>query len=238
VVGVRGDQLSGPAPGLLAKGVWRRPQSLLVGNVPVRLVNADPERLGVMLWAAGQSRGAIGSVVAPAAAATITSLATLAPGAYDVVVQCVFLAGVPVTADARNWQLVLGSTVLAPLGAPITGSFPVATRAYRVIVPSGVQTLSVQAIAGGTAGVEYQAELIVTPVEPAFLGLGPEVNPAGAGGMNSGWPISTFSVFFACDQELWVVAAGTVPVEIRMWEQMAQAGTTPPPPPSRSYQGW
>lgn len=101
-----------------------------------------------------------GSVVAPAAGATIATTAALPAGAYTVT-WTVGLLGAAAAADANNFQLLVGATVIEPsLNPGAAGDYP--QLAVEVNVPQGTAIL-VKAIGAGTAAVTYSADLEATP---------------------------------------------------------------------------
>ena len=101
-----------------------------------------------------------GSTVAPAAGATIATTAALPGGTYAVS-WTVGLLGAAAAADANNFQLLVGATVIEPsLNPGAAGDYP--QLAVEVTVPAGTAVL-VKAIGAGTAGVTYLAELEVSP---------------------------------------------------------------------------
>lgn len=102
-----------------------------------------------------------GSVVAPAAGATIVQLANLPVGVYTISWE-VELLGAAAAADANNFQLVAGATVLAvSLNAGAAGSYVQVTVQFQL---NSVQTVAIKAVGAGTAGVTYAAQLAVAPV--------------------------------------------------------------------------
>lgn len=123
----------------------------------------------ILGWSLREASGDVpaavtGSVVAPAAGATIATTGALAQ-ATMIVKWTVQLSGAAAAADLNNFQLRHGTTVVAAsinLGA--AGDYP----QPEVEVPVGfLETLNVVAIGAGTAGVTYtatiSAEIITSP---------------------------------------------------------------------------
>ena len=137
----------------------------------------------------GQS--AEGQVVSPAAGATIVQLASLPVGVYTISWE-VELIGAAAAADANNFELLAGATVLAiSLNAGAAGSYAQVTVQFQLTT---VQTVAVKAVAAGTVGVTYAAQLAVAPVTAgqAIIELQDGNNPmaeitAGVAGSLSQW---------------------------------------------------
>jgi hypothetical protein len=101
-----------------------------------------------------------GSVVAPAALATIVTIGPLAAGTYDVTWQ-VELTGAAAAADANNFRLTNGSTqTLDSQNAGAAGVYP---QIAATITVGAAGSISVIAIGAGTAGVTYTADVALTP---------------------------------------------------------------------------
>lgn len=107
------------------------------------------------------------SVVAPAANATIAQVTGLVAGDYQVS-WTVALEGPAAAGDADNFKLVAGgSTVLTSDNLPVAGEYPQET----VVVNVGAGgTIRVAAVAIGTAGVTYRAQLVVQQLSGGALG--------------------------------------------------------------------
>lgn len=103
----------------------------------------------------GTSLAARGSVVAPAAGATIVDSGALSAGNYQVQVFFQTSSG-----DQDNLQLQVGATVIGPVFG--TAETP-PTGVYRVNVPANAH-ITANAIGAGTAGVTYSVVIIWTPV--------------------------------------------------------------------------
>ena len=100
-----------------------------------------------------------GEVTAPAAGAAIATLAAPPAGVYEV--QVAVWISAAAAADATNVELRRGGSALyTPLVVATQFSF----RKYRVTL-TGSQNLTVNAIAVGTAGVIYSAEIVATRIE-------------------------------------------------------------------------
>lgn len=103
-----------------------------------------------------------GSVVAPGAAATIATTAALPAGTYTVT-WSVGLQGAAAAADANNFQLVTtAGQVAVSVNPGVAGDYLQA--ATEVTVLAG-QTVSIQSIGAGTAGVTYSANLSLDPTQ-------------------------------------------------------------------------
>lgn len=101
------------------------------------------------------------SLLSPGAGATIASIANVPVGVYTIS-WSVQLIGAAAAADQDNFQLLSGATVLmASLNAGAAGQYP--QTQLQFAVPS-LQTIAVKAIAAGTVGVTYAAQIAVTPV--------------------------------------------------------------------------
>lgn len=109
--------------------------------------------------------GAAARVVAPGAGAIIATIAagSLPAGTYDIQVAVGFDEGAPVAADINNMEFREGATVVSSL------------QVFAVINPArflvtfrraldGATAVSVNATAAGTAGVGYNAQLVVIRV--------------------------------------------------------------------------
>lgn len=108
-----------------------------------------------------------GQVTSPAAGATIVSLAGLPAGDYSITWQ-VELSGTLAAADANNFQLLNGASVLlASDNLAVAGVYP--QPGVVVTVPAG-GTVSIQAIALGTVGAVYRAQLVVALLAGGAIG--------------------------------------------------------------------
>lgn len=102
-----------------------------------------------------------GSVVSPGAGAAIVTLAGLRAGTYDVIWQ-VALQGAAAAADANNFQLKNGAAVVeGSINAGAAGTY---SQANARIAVTANGTVTVNAIAAGTAGVTYLAQIELVPV--------------------------------------------------------------------------
>lgn len=105
-----------------------------------------------------------GAVVSPAAGAVIVQVTNVPAGTYDVN-WTVSLQGAAAAADANNFQLKNGAAVVeGSINAGAAGVFP--QVGVRIVVAAG-GTVSVNAIAIGTVGVTYLAQIELTPVQRA-----------------------------------------------------------------------
>lgn len=115
-----------------------------------------------------------GSVVAPGAGATIATTAALAAGTYDVAWE-VGLQGAAAAADANNFQLFAGATLLETSVNPgAAGEYAQLTA--RVTIPAAT-AISVKALGAGTAAVTYSATITATPDQ--FIGFTAELQDEG-----------------------------------------------------------
>ena len=100
------------------------------------------------------------SVLSPGAGAAIVTLSGLRAGVYDVT-WVVSLQGVPGAGDADNFQLKNGAAVVeGSINAGGAGTFP--QGGARITVAAN-GTVTVIAVAAGTAGVTYLASVELTP---------------------------------------------------------------------------
>lgn len=101
-----------------------------------------------------------GSVVAPAAGATIVTLSAVAGGVYQINWQ-VELSGAAAAADLNNFALFRGGTqLLQSVNAAAAGVYP-----QEPVQDSNQFGLAytVKAVGAGTAGVTYAAQISITP---------------------------------------------------------------------------
>lgn len=100
------------------------------------------------------------AVVAPGAGATIATITGIAAGTYTVEWN-VALQGAAAAADANNFQLLNGVTVIAGSVNPgAAGEYPQAN--VVAIIPAG-GSVTVKAVGAGTAGVTYSAQIALIP---------------------------------------------------------------------------
>jgi hypothetical protein len=101
-----------------------------------------------------------GNVVAPAAGATIVSIAGVAAGTYTLK-WSVGLQGPAAAADANNFQVFVNAVATdASLNPGVAGDYPQADAV--LVIPAGA-TVAVKAIGAGTAGVTYSAQISLEP---------------------------------------------------------------------------
>ena len=99
-----------------------------------------------------------GSVVAPAAGADIAALTGLAAGTYTVS-WSVGLVGAAAAADADNFELYdTAGNILASINPGAAGDYP--QVGVEVTIAAGAK-IAVKAIAVGTAGVTYTAQIAI-----------------------------------------------------------------------------
>lgn len=110
----------------------------------------------------GASTNASGSVTGPTAGQTIASLTTATAGIY-IVNWIVGVAGTTASTEARNFELMQGTTsVFTSLNSATSGQYVVQTE-VALSCAAGA-TLSVQAVAAGTSTAIYYAEISAAPV--------------------------------------------------------------------------
>ena len=102
---------------------------------------------------------------APTAGTALCTLSStvLPVGTYEVEVSIGFGAGSPVSADAINFELKAGSTVVAGLMTPPSLSGALKQPVLRVSL-DGSTSLTVNAIANATAAVDYLASITATRI--------------------------------------------------------------------------
>lgn len=135
---------------------------------PVTAIDVTPINGPVMLggWSVRDASGDIprsaeGSVTSPAALATIAQLTGLAGGTYDVN-WTVSLAGAAAAGDANNFELTdTAGNVLQSVNLGAVGEYPQVKT--QVTVPAN-GTITIEALAIGTVGAIYSAEISITPV--------------------------------------------------------------------------
>jgi|SRR5579859_4380383 len=131
-------------------------------SADVVLIGSDCRLVGWSLRdtttpAAGQNEN---STVSPAAGAAIATVSGLRAGTYDIV-WSVSLQGAAAAADADNFQLKNGATVVEnAVNAGAAGTFP--QTGTRITVPAN-GTVTINAIAAGTVGVTYLASIELVP---------------------------------------------------------------------------
>jgi len=141
------------------------------GSYPLPVVNATTDQLLITGPAYLRSYSlrdvqgnvpvqASGAVVAPAAGATIAATGALPAGTYSVA-WAVALQGAAAAADANNFELTHGATVvIVSVNPGVAGDYPQVVA--EVTVAQG-EVIAVKAVGAGTAGVTYSADLNATP---------------------------------------------------------------------------
>lgn len=102
-----------------------------------------------------------GALLSPGAGATIVTITGLQAGTYQVE-WTVGLLGAAAAADANNFKLVTNAGLLINSLNPGAAGDYVQPNVQAVVGAGG--SVSVQAIAAGTVGVTYLAQLVLTPV--------------------------------------------------------------------------
>ena len=116
---------------------------------------------------AAQTQEAANQVTSPAAGATVVQVTGLPAGDYQVT-WTVELSGTLAAADTNNFQLLNGVTVvLASDNQPVAGNYP--QPGVVVTVPAS-GTVSIQAIALGTVGAVYRAQLVLALLAGGAIG--------------------------------------------------------------------
>lgn len=165
--------------------VYAGPLAADAVNVPVTSADTTPfNGSGTLMgWSLREASGDTpqsvnGSVVAPAAGATIVTTAPLGAGTYTVS-WTVELAGAAAAADANNFEILNGAAVvMVSENAGAAGQYQQVQVRLQVAQNS---TISVKAVGAGTAGVTYTADVSVAPDE--LLGFTAELQ---AGNQNLG----------------------------------------------------
>lgn len=101
-----------------------------------------------------------GSVTSPGALATITTVSGIPAGNY-LIEWTVELAGTLAAGDANNFELKDSvGNVLQSVNPPVAGQY--AQQSVPVTLPAGA-SVTIEALAAGTVGAIYSAQLVVTP---------------------------------------------------------------------------
>lgn len=115
----------------------------------------------------GDSIAATNAVTAPSAGATIASVTVpsdLSPGktksAWSIQVTVALLAGTPAAAEQNNAELRVAGTAISRLLLPAALNVP--TSRTFVLTASPGDVIAVVALAAGSAGVTYAAEIVAT----------------------------------------------------------------------------
>lgn len=115
----------------------------------------------------GDSKIAAGVLTAPAVAADIAVIAAgdlVAGAVYEVRIS----AGVSgsAVADLNNMRLLRGTTtVMSPVPQGATGNSDDIVIPRLTMPSGGAEALTIEAIAGGGAGIEYAAQIVATRIE-------------------------------------------------------------------------
>jgi len=135
---------------------------VLPTSVDVQVIAGDARLVGWSLRDTSTPAGAegAGQVVSPAAGAAIVTLSGLRAGTYDVT-WSVGLQGAAAAIDADNFQLKNGAAVVE--NSDNAGAAGVYNQVgARIVVPAN-GTVTINAIAAGTVGVTYLAQIEMTP---------------------------------------------------------------------------
>jgi hypothetical protein len=155
-------------------------------------------------------RSSSGSVTSPGAGATIASLILVLPGAYQIK-WTVQLTGTVGAADQDNFQLNAGSLTFPSLNAGAVGVYPQTDA--DVVLSASVTTVTITAIAAGTVGAVYTAQITLIPITPApgfcFIGSRPQVQNKTGGRLRAGNQFTVEDV-----QDYYVTGDGVTPLEI------------------------
>lgn len=133
----------------------------ILANGPKRLMGWS------ILSGAASTTEATAQAVSPAAGATVVTLAGLPAGDYQVS-WTVELSGTLAAADANNFQLLNGASVVAASeNLAVAGVYP--QQGIVVTVPAA-GSVTVQAIALGTIGAVYRATLVLSLLAGGGIG--------------------------------------------------------------------
>jgi hypothetical protein len=119
-------------------------------------VQTTPAQQGDSLFIAARA-------VAPGAGAAFTTLVAPAAGTYEVAVTVGYDVGAPAAGEINNMKIQRGGVDLYNPIQVLSVLNNIQTYRYRITF-SGAQTLSVNAIAAGTAGVGYSGAILATRV--------------------------------------------------------------------------
>jgi hypothetical protein len=144
-------------------------------TIPVPFLPADLQRRRAYFKVAtpgtAQPVTAQGSVTSPGASAVIATIpaVSITPGQY-LINWTVGLGGTPGAGDTDNFRLRIGATGVDTSANPgITGQWTQAP--YGPVFLNGANSVSVIAVAAGTAGAVYDANITLQPVAPAASGF-------------------------------------------------------------------
>jgi hypothetical protein len=155
-------------PALGSRGIYAISVSQAQASANTALASGPKRLLGwSIISGAASSTETVGQVTSPAAGATIATLTNLPAGDYSVT-WTVELAGTLAAADANNFQLLNGVTVvLASDNQAVAGVYN--QPGVVVTVPAN-GSISIQAIALGTVGAVYRAQLVVSLLAGGAIG--------------------------------------------------------------------
>jgi hypothetical protein len=98
-------------------------------------------------------------VTTPGVGAAISTTTSLPAGTYEVVVNSM-ITGTPADADVPNMRLLIGATPITRILNP--GGAVISTAKVKLDTAGGI--LSVVAVAAGTSGAKYWAQIIATRI--------------------------------------------------------------------------
>jgi len=155
-----------PVPG--SRGVYPVTVTQAQATAGAQLVSGPKRLLGWSLVSgAAATTEAAGQVTSPAAGATVVQLTGLPAGDYAVT-WTVELSGTLAAADANNFRLLNGaSAVLDSDNLAVAGTYP---QPGVVITVPASGSVSIQAIAAGTVGAVYRAQLVLSLLAGGALG--------------------------------------------------------------------
>lgn len=155
-----------PAPG--SRGVYPLTVTQAQASAGSELASGPKRLLGwSILSGAFSTQENAGQVTSPAAGATIVSVTGLPAGDYSVS-WTVELAGTLGAADANNFQLLNGASVIfASDNQAVAGIY---SQPGVVITAPANGTVSIQAIALATVGAVYRAQLVLSLLAGGAIG--------------------------------------------------------------------
>lgn len=198
------------------------------GSEPTRICSEDTERVELRVFnespvtaatPGGASTTTVGSVTSPAADQVITSQA-LTAGTW-VIGWTVQLSGTLGAGDANNFVMESNNVQVAQsLNAGAAGTYT--QPPVTVVIPAGGATVEIEALAVGTVGAVYQAQMTATPqATPGSAGTPIRLGntQASVAGVTAAAPgdgvvvePQTWTPPVKTQGELWAVAMSATPV--------------------------
>lgn len=137
-----------------------------------------------------------GTVVSPAAGATVTSI-TLPQGVYTVAWN-VMLTGTVGAADTNNFQLLQAASALLTSVNGITVGQEYNQAPVTVTIPQGGATIFVKTIGAGTVASSYTAQLSISPAGTVAIA---EI-------MSGGYPVAEITLPLAGSETVFISNTG------------------------------